>query len=68
MHEKGLLIIKLRHLYKEREVYIGDWKNGIKDGEGRCFWYGRGNYEGKFKNHVCEGYGFYEWYISVLIC
>ena len=44
--------------YEENKVvYVGDWLNGEKDGEGMSMKNGVAYYDGKWKKNAPDGYG-----------
>ena len=46
--------------YNKRKVYIGEWKNNLKDGFGEFLFVGR-KYIGFFSKEQIEGFGIYYW-------
>ena len=38
-------------------MYDGEWRNGLRNGRGKCSYWNRGVYEGKWINDVRAGLG-----------
>ena len=44
------------------DMYVGFWKNGLKDGEGTYTWSGgKMKYDGTYKNGLQDGWGIFTW-------
>jgi hypothetical protein len=50
-HGKG------KYYYIKGELYIGDWKNNVKDGVGQYFYENGTRYSGEFQNNMKHGNG-----------
>ena len=44
-----------------KEIYIGQKRNGKKEGYGILYWANGNRYEGEWKNGKKEGYGILYW-------
>lgn len=43
--------------YRDGGIYVGEWLDGLKNGEGRCTASDGSHYEGRFKKDKKHGYG-----------
>ena len=54
-----MLETAMEYIILKMDIYDGDWKNYIREGQG-IYIYPNGNrYEGEFKNHKFEGNGIF---------
>lgn len=54
--ENGLCSGNGTFTYKNGDVYVGEWKGGVRHGKGKMT-YSDGYYDGEWKNGVRDGYG-----------
>ena len=48
-------------VYKDGKSYSGQWKNGIKHGNGKFKWPNGKWYEGEYKDNEKNGHGIMKW-------
>ena len=54
-------ITQNKELYYKEGRYIGQFKNGLKEGKGKMYWDTGDRYEGEWKNDKQEGKGIFYW-------
>lgn len=47
------------YLWSNDDLYVGEWRSGIRTGYGRFDWSGGDFYTGYFKNNLLDGRGYY---------
>ena len=55
-HFKNKCIFRIIH-YDNGDIYMGEWKNNKREGNGIYYFYNGDRYEGEFKNNKIEGIG-----------
>ena len=61
VNKKGQENGKGKMIWKNGDVYEGDWKNGKRTGKGKLTWKNGDKYEGYFKNDELDGEGTLEY-------
>lgn len=55
--ERGSFVILIFRYYGDGNVYLGEWKKGIRDGWGVFMYYSGAKYEGSWKDDKKHGFG-----------